>query len=140
MIKSRLNKTLLATLFTGILISTTAIRAHAQEDKADAATTNIDVTPEQSGVTQEELAAIYVLSELCSSYGYKKNPDYRTGFEQLVKENMPGIHKPLNALEVRAKQKDFQPFLEQARQDAKNAGEQQNKEICQEISTLNKAS
>lgn len=140
MIKSNFNKTLTTALLIGLLTSTTAMHVNAQDDQANTDATNIDVTPEQSGVTQEELAAIYVLSELCSNYGYKKDPAYRNGFEQLVKENMPGIQKPLNALEMRAKQKDFKPFLDQARLDAKNAGEQQNKEICQEISTLNKAS
>ncbi|MBF7687539.1 MCR_0457 family protein [Acinetobacter rathckeae] len=100
---------------------------------------NIDVTPQQGGVTDEELAAIYVLSELCTDYGFKKDPAYRSGYAELVKENMPGIQNPVNALQMRAKQKDFKPFLEQARQDANKAGEADNKEICKEISSLAKS-
>ncbi|WP_235985040.1 MCR_0457 family protein [Acinetobacter baretiae] len=137
MIKNPLNHALTACLMSSILlalpVSSLYAKATETEDK------NIDVTPQQTGVTDEELAAIYVLSELCSDYGFKKDPNYRSGYAELLKENMPGIQNPMNALQMRTKQKDFKPFLEQARQDANKAGEAENKEICKEISSLAKS-
>ncbi|ESK40325.1 MCR_0457 family protein [Acinetobacter nectaris] len=140
MITSHVSKRLITALFASLVMISVPTLASAKEKKSADNTTNIDVTPNQGGVTQEELAAIYVLSELCPSYGFKKDPAYQAGYSELVKENMPGIQNPVHALEIRAKQKDFKPFLIQAREDAKRAGETQNKEICKEITTLSKGS
>lgn len=107
---------------------------------AEAPTENIEVTPEHNETTPEELAAIYVLSELCTGYGYDKEPGFKEGYAALVKENMPDEKDPVTALEQRAKQKDFQKYIIEAQSDAKKAGEQQNKDICSEILTLNKDS
>ncbi|WP_324645654.1 MCR_0457 family protein [Acinetobacter sp. MD2] len=96
---------------------------------------NIEVTPTQTSVTSEELAAIYVLSKLCKSYGFK-DQKYQNGYAALVKENLPETHDPVHALEQMAKDKAFKPYLKEAEQDAKKAGDAQNKEICEEISTL----
>ena len=96
---------------------------------------NIEVTPDHTSVTSEELAAIYVLSKLCKSYGFK-DQQYKDGYAALVKENLPDEHDPVSALEHRAKQKEFKKYITEAEQDAKKAGDAQNKEICQEISTL----
>lgn len=136
MIKKFLNNSFTVSLLATALLTATV--SHATPKAATSEDKNIDVTPQQGGVTEEELAAIYVLSELCPGYGFKKDPAYRNGYAELVKENMPGIQNPVNALQVRAKQKDFQPLLIQARQDAQRAGEEQNKEICKEISSLAK--
>ena len=99
---------------------------------------NIEVTPDHASVTSEELAAIYVLSKLCKSYGFK-DEGYKNGYAELVKENLPDERDPVHALEQRAKQKEFKKFIAEAEQDAQKAGDEQNKEICQEISTLSAA-
>ncbi|WP_111892695.1 MCR_0457 family protein [Acinetobacter sp. MB5] len=112
--------------------------AYAETPTADAE--NIEVTPDHNETTPEELAAIYVLSQLCTGYGYDKEPGYKEGYASLVKENMPDEKDPVQALEQRAKQKDFQKYIIEAQSDAKKAGDQQNKDICGEISTLNKDS
>ncbi|MHA3050103.1 MCR_0457 family protein [Acinetobacter sp. ANC 4641] len=107
---------------------------------AETPTENFEVTSEHNETTPEELAAIVVLSQLCTNYGFNKDPNYQTGYAALVKENMPDEKDPVQALEKRAKQKDFQKYIIEAQNDAKKAGEQQNKDICSEISTLNKDS
>ena len=96
---------------------------------------NIDVTPDNKGTTPEELAAIYVLSEVCPSYGMA-NDDYQAGYAKLVKEYLPEESNPVDALNQRAKQKSFKKYLVEARQDAKKAGDAQNKDICKEITTI----
>lgn len=137
MIKTLPSHTLTAYIISGILfalpMSQLQAKAAGSDDK------NIDVTPQQGGVTDEELAAIYVLSELCTDYGFRKDAAYRNGYAELLKENMPSIQNPAKALQLRAKQKDFKPFLDQAKQDANKAGEAENKEICKEISSLEKS-
>ncbi|WEV48049.1 MULTISPECIES: MCR_0457 family protein [Acinetobacter] len=140
MMISQISKRLLTVLFAGLIATTASTLTLAKEKKSNDDATNIDVTPNQGGVTQEELAAIYVLSEICPGYGFKKDEAYQSGYAELVKENMPGIQDPVRALQIRAKQKDFKPFLTQARADAKKAGDNQNKEICKEITTLSKGS
>ncbi|SDB85148.1 MCR_0457 family protein [Acinetobacter boissieri] len=137
MMKKPCIRTFTAYLMSSILFVLPVSQLQAKTTESD--DKNIDVTPQQGGITDEELAAIYVLSELCTDYGFKKDPDYRSGYAELVKENMSGIQNPINALQLRAKQKDFKPFLEQARQDANKAGEAENKEICKEISSLAKS-
>lgn len=107
---------------------------------AEAPAENIEVTPEHNETTPEELAAIYVLSQLCTSYGYDKEVGFKEGFATLAKENLPDEKDPVQALKQRAQQKDFQKYIIEAQNDAKKAGEQQNKDICSEISTLNKDS
>ncbi|MEB3753783.1 MCR_0457 family protein [Acinetobacter sp. MD2(2019)] len=113
--------------------------AQAQPEKTSsnksAETENIEVTPDHNSVTSEELAAIYVLSKLCNGYGFK-NQNFKDGYTSLVKENLPDVQNPVQALEKIAKDKSFKKYLTEAEQDAKKAGDEQNKEICQEISTL----
>lgn len=53
---------------------------------AEAPAENIEVTPEHNQTTPEELAAIYVLSQLCTSYGYDKEVGFKEGFAALAKE------------------------------------------------------
>ena len=62
----------LKTTSLALLTAFTFSFAHAEESKDE----NIEVTPNQT-VTQQELAAIYVLSEICPSLIDNKN-----GFEQ----------------------------------------------------------
>lgn len=97
---------------------------------------NIDVTPDNKGTSPEELAAIYVLSEICPSYGLKNDENYQTGYANLVKDYMPDESNPVNALNEKAQQKDFLKYIKEARKDAKKAGDTQNQDICKEITTI----
>ncbi|CAG68102.1 hypothetical protein BSN82_03520 [Acinetobacter baylyi] len=93
---------------------------------------NIEVTP-QEGITQEELAAIRVLQEICPKFVGKEKSEFDAGYARLVKDYMPNEKNPEDALNRLSKQKDFQKFLKQARDDAKNAGDEQNREVCADV-------
>lgn len=100
---------------------------------AFAADENINVTPTQQ-VTKQELAAIYVLSEICPSM-VKDKSQFNQGYTKLVTEYMPGQNKPVERLNQMAKQKDFRNILAEAQADAKKAGKQKNQVICDELTT-----
>ena len=95
---------------------------------------NIDVTNLQ--VTKDELAAIYVLSEVCPSL-IKTDKQYETGYARLVKDYLPQEKSPETALKSLVKQSSYKQALDQARLDAKTAGDKGNTEVCQDVKEYN---
>lgn len=102
---------------------------------AFAADENINVTPTQQ-VTKQELAAIYVLSEICPSM-VKDKSQFNQGYTKLVTEYMPSQRNPVESLNQMAKQNDFRNILAEAQSDAKKAGKKKNQVICNELTTYN---
>lgn len=120
-------KSLSLGLFTTALMTLSVTHAATQQDE------NIEVTPNQK-ITQQELAAIYVLSEVCPSL-VKENDQFKKGYAKLAQEYLPQEQDPVNALQKLSKQKNFKSILAEAKSDAKKAGDVKNKEICQELTT-----
>lgn len=122
---------LFKSLSLGLLItaamSLSATHAAKQQDE------NIEVTPIQK-VTQQELAAIYVLSEVCPSL-VKNDAQFSRGYSKLAHEYLPQEKDAVSALSKLSKEKKFKSILTEARSDAKKAGDAKNKEICQELMT-----
>ena len=109
-----------------------AISPFASAEKQNAASTaeNIDVTQQQ--VTKDELAAIYVLSEICPKL-IKQDDQFRLGYSRLLKEYMPTEKAAEASLKTLMKQSSYAPALKQARLDAKTAGDQQNIAVCADV-------
>jgi hypothetical protein len=122
---SRLKKFSLG-LFT-LSIMTVSISHAAQTEE------NIEVTPTQK-ITQQELAAIYVLSEVCPEL-VKNESKFEQGYAKLAQEYLPNEKNPVSALSKLSKEKKFKSILNEARNDAKKAGDTKNAEICQELVT-----
>ena len=120
-------KSLSLGLLTTALMTLSVTHAATQQDE------NIEVTPTQK-ITQQELAAIYVLSEVCPSL-VKENDQFKKGYAKLAQEYLPQEQDPVNALQKLSKQKNFKSILAEAKSDAKKAGDAKNKEICQELTT-----
>lgn len=97
---------------------------------------DIEVTPD-SQITKQEFAAIYVISEICPSI-VSDNVNFQTGFEKLVKEYLPNEANPVEALNTMVKQPDFKNILQEAETDAKNAGNDKNLAICEELAVYKK--
>lgn len=93
---------------------------------------NIEVTPIQQ-VTQQELAAIYVLSEICPSL-LPNQAGFDAGYRNLAQEYLPQAKNAVLTLKKMSTEASFQPILLEAQQDARRAGDAQNKKICQELS------
>ena len=122
-------KSLSLGLFTTALMTLSVTHAATQQDE------NIEVTPNQK-ITQQELAAIYVLSEVCPSL-VKENDQFKKGYAKLAQEYLPQEQDPVSALQKLSKQKSFKSILAEAQSDAKKAGDVKNKESCQELTTYN---
>ena len=120
-------KSLSLGLLTTALMTLSVTHAATKQDE------NIEVTPTQK-ITQQELAAIYVLSEVCPSL-VKENDQFKKGYAKLAQEYLPQEQDPVNALQKLSKQKNFKSILAEAKSDAKKAGDVKNKEICQELTT-----
>lgn len=98
-----------------------------------AADENIDITPDQQ-ITHEELAAIYVLSEVCPPL-VKDPSEFKKGYDKLVKEYLPSQKEAAQALDQLAQQSSFSSVLKEARADAQTAGDASNQAICDELMT-----
>lgn len=111
---------------TGLIISNTVFANESPADNHE----NIEVT--QQNVTPEELAAIYVLHEICPGL-LKKQTGFEQGYVNLLKDYLPNEKKPVDFLSNLSRQPHFKDALKQARDDAKQAGDQANLEICQDV-------
>ena len=120
-------KSLCLGLLTTALMTLPVTHAATQQDEIT------EVTPNQK-ITQQELAAIYVLSEVCPSL-VKENDQFKKGYAKLAQEYLPQEQDPVSALQKLSKQKSFKSILAEAQSDAKKAGDVKNKEICQELTT-----
>ena len=92
----------------------------------------IEVTPISEDVTNEELAAIYVLSEICPSL-IGKDLKFNKAYEKLVKAYSSNEDDAVDVLKKRVKSKDFKAALEEARNDAKAASDNDNLQICDDV-------
>ena len=92
----------------------------------------IDVTPTVDNVSPQELAAIYVLSEICPALT-NKDKSFDQAYENLAKSYLDNQADAVALLKKRAKSKAFKPILKEARADAKAASEQTNRNICNEV-------
>lgn len=123
-----MKKVILAVCGSSLIAIGTAHAANKDE--------NIEVTPLQQ-VTQQELAAIYVLSEVCPSL-VSDQSQFENGYNTLAKEYLPQQKNPTEYLKSLSKEKKFKPILAEAQADAKKAGKAKNQEICKELSTYSK--
>lgn len=114
----------LATILTGLSAIT-----FAQDS-------NHEVTPEQY-VTEEELAAIYVLSEICPSL-VDNQAAFEQGYQSFVEVYLPDIQNPIDALKRFSHEANSAPLLLEAKRDADQAGTVKNSQICQELVTYQK--
>lgn len=131
--QNKLMKLLSLGLVTASFVCAPAAFAKKAEQKVEhkeVPQENIDVT--QQTVSKDELAAIYVLSEICPSL-IKQDDKYDAGYKRLLKEYMPNEKKPESSLKSLVKQSSFKQALTQARLDAKAAGDKGNTAVCEDV-------
>lgn len=117
------------TLLTALFLSSSFFAAQ----NAFAAEDNIEVTP-MHNVTNHELAAIYVLSEICPSM-VSDQAKFNAGYQKLAKEYLPTENNPVARLELLSQQANFKSILAEAQNDAKAAGDDKNQQICEELTS-----
>ena len=126
--KKNVFKTLgLSFLITSSLFTTTVFAAEKKSEPE-----KIEVTPTSEGVTPQELAAIYVVSEICPDL-IGKDLKFNKAYDNLVKSYLSNEPNAVDILNKRAKTKEFQAPLAEARKDAKAASEDDNRQICDDV-------
>ncbi len=127
-----MKKNVFASLGLSLLITATFVTpaTHAAEKKSS--TEKIEVTPMADNVSDQELAAIYVLSEICPSL-IGKDLKFNTAYENLAQAFLANEKDAVKMLNKRAKAKDFQVALTEARNDANAASEDDNRQICDDV-------
>ena len=127
-----MKKNVFASLGLSLLITATVIMpaTYAAEKKSN--TEKIEVTPMADNVSDQELAAIYVLSEICPSL-IGKDLKFNKAYEQLVKAYLSNEDDAVDVLKKRANSKDFKAALKEARSDAKAASDDDNRQICDDV-------
>ncbi|WP_277561417.1 MCR_0457 family protein [Acinetobacter beijerinckii] len=118
----------LSFLIASSVLAPTAFAADKKASEAE----KIEVTPISDTVTKQELAAIYVLSEICPSL-IGKDLKFNKAYENLVKAYLNNDAKAVETLNKQVKTKDFQEALKEARSDAKAASDEDNRQICDDV-------
>ncbi|CAM4281578.1 hypothetical protein MMP66_07035 [Acinetobacter dispersus] len=127
-----MKKNVFKTLGLSLLIASSALTSTAFAADKKSETEKIEVTPMSDSVTKQELAAIYVLSEICPSL-IGKDLKFNKAYDNLVKAYLGNDTKAVETLNKRVKGKDFQEALKEARADAKAASDNDNRQICDDV-------
>ena len=83
-------------------------------------------------VTQEEVAAVEVLGEICPKI-IGKNSNFNSGYSRLLKDLLPNIENPTLAVAILKDDAEYQTKLTEARVDANRATVKENREVCLDI-------
>ncbi|MDQ9020052.1 hypothetical protein RFI02_02910 [Acinetobacter sichuanensis] len=125
-------RTLFKTFALGILSTSIAMpyAFAADQTKEDAHDEKIEVT--QVNVTDQELAAIYVLSDICPKL-VKDKDAFDAGYQRLLKDFIPDAADPEATIKKLVKEKSFKSILKEAQGDAKKAGKEANTGVCEDV-------
>ena len=127
-----MKKNVFASLGLSLLITATVVTPATYAAEKKSSTEKIEVTPMADNVSDQELAAIYVLSEICPSL-IGKDLKFNTAYENLAQAFLANEKDAVKMLYKRAKAKDFQVALTEARNDANAASEDDNRQICDDV-------
>ena len=116
-------------------VSTAIILALGLSQFANAKDDNIEVTPIQD-VTSQELAAIYVLSDICPAL-VSDQKKFELGYKKLAHDYLSKEKNPVAALNALVKKPSFKSILDEAKNDAKVATKAENKAICEDVLNYN---
>ena len=104
-----MKKSIALRISSALLVVSSALLPVVHAADAKDMSENIEVTP-QEGITQEELAAIRVLHEICPKLVAQDKAAFESGYSRLVKDYMPNESNPDEALEKLSKQKISRSF------------------------------
>lgn len=128
LLQSALKTTLALSLCVAPLAMAKTENTSKKSTKNNEQTLNIDFTQ----TTPQELAAVAIIDESCQSL-IQIDDLYHKGLQRLMKELLPNNANPIADLRILTQSKAFEPMMLEARQDAQNAGDVKNREICLDI-------
>jgi len=124
-------KTLTATCLSMLLI--TSSYAATKHSKAVENSGQV-VVEDTKGTSQEEIAAVDVLNEICPQIlGQNNNKNFRKGYSNLLRELLPSIKNPVLSVQSMHTDSDYMNILENARTKAVAEKLEDNREVCLEV-------
>lgn len=76
-----------------------------------------------------ELAAVAVLGEICPTL-INADQAFKKGYNKVIGELLPNAKNPVAEFKILTESNDYNEVMSIEREFAKNAGEQENREIC----------
>lgn len=95
-------------------------------------TEKIEVTPVSDEVSPQELAVIYVLSETCPTL-IGKDLKFNKAYDTLVKSYLSNEKNAVEMLSKRMQTKEYKEPLKEARDIAKAASDEDNRQIFDDV-------
>ena len=95
-------------------------------------TEKIEVTPTSDEISPRELAVIYVLSETCPTL-IGKDLKFTKAYDTLVKSYLSNEKNAVEILSKRMQTKEYKQPLKEARDIAKAASDEDNRQICDDV-------
>lgn len=127
------HKLIKASLLLSMTLASAAWAQNSELTVAPSKTqTNMEVDLQQHA-TDQELAVLYVIAEMCPTLIEKQEiASFEAGYQKFGQEYLEQSN-PLSYILTLSKENKFQPALNEALTDAKNAGDLKNREICREL-------
>jgi len=86
------------------------------------------------GTSQEEIATIDVLNEICPKIlGTNNNKNFSKGYNNLITHMLPSIKHPVAAVQAMHTDADYMKIYDNARVNALKEKEDDNREVCLEV-------
>lgn len=124
-------KTLTATCISIMLMTS----SHAASDSSKAAANKGQIVLENTrGTSQEEIATVDVLNEICPKIlGVNNNKNFSKGYRNLLRELLPSIKNPELSVKSMRTDPDYMKILDNARTRALAEKAEDNREVCLEV-------
>ena len=127
-----MKKNVVKTLGLSFLIAASTFVPTAFAADKQPETEKIEVTPMSDEISPRELAVIYVLSETCPTL-IGKDLKFNKAYDTLVKSYWSNEKNAVEILSKRMQTKEYTESLKEARDIAKAASDEDNRQICNDV-------
>ena len=127
-----MKKNVVKTLGLSFLIAASTFVPTAFAADKQPETEKIEVTPMSDEISPRELAVIYVLSETCPTL-IGKDLKFNKAYDTLVKSYLSIEKNAVEILSKRMQTKEYTESLKEARDIAKAASDEDNRQICNDV-------
>lgn len=127
-------KTFIATSLSILLITSSHAAVKSNKSAHKAANNGQVVVEDTKGTSQEEIAAVDIMNEICPQIlGQNNNKNFQKGYNNLLHELLPSIKSPALSVQAMHTDSDYMNILNNARAKASAESIEDNREICLDI-------
>ncbi len=138
MIRIHLATSTLATALLSLCLTANSYAAthHAAESKAKAPSAAANQVTVEGGAntSQEEIATVDVLNEICPTIlGTNNNKNYQKGYSSLIAHLLPSIKYPVQSVAAMHSDPEYMKIYNDARTQALAQKPEDNREVCLDV-------